>query len=90
MVLVSVSIDIKASSSEISNVSYISSEPSHLLESFSSVLSNDSSNSSLGPVVVSSLDGDNLVSVREGSDGSSSPVEHPPLSVVIWVVVLDS
>jgi len=83
-------VDIEASLSHISNVSVVSIEPSDLLELFSSVWSGNSSVVEVVPVVTTVLDGDNEVSVGPGSDGSGSPVEDPPLFVVVWVVVLDS
>jgi hypothetical protein len=42
------------------------------------------------PVVSSVLNGDDSVSVGSRSDSLSSPVEDPPLSNVVWVVVVDS
>jgi len=36
------------------------------------------------------LDGNNESSVTSSSDGLGSVVEYPPLSDIIWVVVLDS
>jgi len=42
------------------------------------------------PALSTDLGGDDLVSVSEGSNSLGSPVESPPLSVVTWVVVLDS
>lgn len=44
----------------------------------------------MSPVGSTVLDGDGSVSVSKSSNGSGSPVEDPPLSVITWVVVLDS
>jgi len=87
---VRVSVNIEASLSHVSNVSSGSVEPSDLLKAFSSVVSGNSGVSVVRPVVSSELDGDGEVSVGSRSNGPSSPVEHPPLLVAVWVVVLDS
>lgn len=84
------SVNIEASSSLISDGSSVSVEPSDVLESFLSVVSHDGGVTIVTPVVTSSLDGDGLVSVREGSDRFGSLVEHEPLLVVVWVSVSDS
>lgn len=42
------------------------------------------------PVVSVDLDRHGEPSVGSSSDRSGSPVEHEPLLVVVWVVVLDS
>ena len=55
-----------------------------------SEVSHNTSVSVVFPVVSVVLDGDGVVSVGSRSDGSGSPVEDPPLLVVVWVVVLDS
>jgi len=65
---VRVSVNVKTSLSDISNVSSRSSVPSHLLESLVSVRSNNSSDTLLVPVPVVVLDGDQHVSVSSRSD----------------------
>jgi len=85
------SVNIKASVSEISQVSYRSSEPSDVLElSSTSEWSGDGSVVVVVPVVTVVLNRHDQVSVGSGSDRSSSPVEGPPLLDIIWSVVLDS
>ena len=83
--------DIKASSSHVSDVSDLTGEPSHVLKNV--VLLEVSHNGNVAlvvPVVSIELDRHDHLSVGPGSDGSSSSVEDPPLLVVVWVVVLDS
>jgi hypothetical protein len=82
------SMDIKALSSNVSDVSVGSVEPKGSLGVVSSVLSDGSSDSN--SELVSSLVGNSVVSSGPGSDGLGSPVEGPPLSVVQWVVGSDS
>lgn len=90
MVSVSVSSNIKASSSNVSDISSISSEPSHLLKESISEVSGSSSVTIMSGVVSIVLDREDQVSVSNRSNGSGSPVEDPPLSLIVWVVVLDS
>ena len=84
VVVVVTSMNIKASVSEISDVSHGSSEPSNALELILSVSvwSNDGSVVVVVPVVTIVLDRDGVSSVASWSDGSSSPVEDEPLSQV--------
>ena len=82
--------NMKTSLSHISNVSSGSSEPSDLLERVSSEWSDNTSIVVVCPVVSIVLNGDSHVSVGISSDGSGSPVEDEPLSVVVWIVVVDS
>jgi hypothetical protein len=74
----------------VSDVSSRSSEESHSLLVIVFEVSSNSSVSVMGPAVTTDLNGDDLVSVSHSSDGLGSPVEGPPLSVMTWVVVLDS
>jgi len=90
VVSVRVSMDIQASCSLISDVSSASSEPSDLLKTLVSVVSSNSSVAVVAPVVSIVLNGDDESSVTSSSDSSGSPVKYPPLSNVVWVVVLDS
>jgi len=90
VVMVVSTMDIEALVVSVSDVSDSTSEHSHLLSVLGSPVSSNSVVSVVLEVVGVNLDGDNLVSVSESSDGSGSPVEGPPLSVVSWVVVLDS
>ena len=91
MMSVGVSMDIKTSSSHISDSSSVAVEPSHLLEVVvGPVVSDNSGVAVVHPVVLSILNGDDKFSVVSRSDGSGSPVEHPPLLVVVWVVISDS
>jgi len=83
-------VDIEASNTLISDISSSSVEPSDVLKRFSSVWSNNSSVVIVEPVASSLLDGNCLVSISSSSDGSSSPVEDEPLSVVSWVGISDS
>jgi len=89
-VSVGVSVNIKASNTDISDVSSGSVEPSDLLDQFTSVLSDNSSVVVVVIVVSSYLDRDRLSGVRSRSNSSCSPVEDEPLLVIVWVVVLDS
>lgn len=90
VVTVRVSVDIKASNTNISDVLSASIEPSDLLDVLSIVLSGDSSIVVVVPSVVVVLDRDGHSSVSSRSDRSSSPVEDPPLLDVFWEVVSDS
>lgn len=90
-VSVGFSVNIKASVSEISQVSVSSVEPSDVLElSSTSEWSGDGSVVVVVPVVTVVLHRHDQVSVGSGSDRSSSVVEGPPLLDIIWGVVLDS
>jgi len=89
-VSIGVSVNIEASSTDISDVSSTSIEPSDLLEPLTSELSNNSGVVVVVPVSSSLLDGDNLSSVGSRSNSSCSPVEDEPLFLIVWVVVLDS
>jgi len=84
------SVDIQALVPGVSDVSSGTSEESHSLEMLISVVSSDGNVSVVSPALSIDLSGDDLVSVSHSSDGLGSPVEGPPLSVVTWVVVLDS
>lgn len=89
-VCIGVSMDIKASVSNISDVSSLTFEPSDLLKERSSVLSCNSSIVVVSPILSSKLDGNNMFHVGSSSNGFCSPVEDEPLVVVVWVIVLDS
>ena len=89
-VSVGVSVNIKASNTDISDVSSGSVEPSDLLDHFTSVLSDNSSVVEVVIVVSTLLDRDGLSGVGSRSNSSCSPVEDEPLLNVVWVVVLDS
>jgi len=86
------SMDIKASDSQISDVSSASIEPSDLLDVVGSEVGNDGSITIVVPggtsVVV--LDGDCLSSVSSCSNRSCSPVNNPPLLNVFSHSVSDS
>ena len=60
------------------------------MDVFTGVSCNNSSVSVSVPVVVVPLDGNGHSSVTLSSDRSGSPVEHPPLFDVFWIVVSDS
>jgi len=83
-----VSVDIKALSSKVLDVSVSSTNPLGSLSVVSSVLSDGSGN--VDSETVSSLVGNNVASSSVGSDGSGSGIEDPPLLVVLWTVVSDS
>lgn len=82
--------NVEASNTDISDVLSSSIEPSDSLDVFSGVSSNNSSVRVSVPVVVVPLDGNGHLSVSLSSDRSGSPVEHPPLFDVFWIVVSDS
>lgn len=88
VVMVSVSKDIEASNSEISDVSSSSTKESNLLSLLVFEWSNNGIIELIAPVGTS--DSEDQVSVSESSDSSSSPVEDEPLLDVEWVVVSDS
>jgi hypothetical protein len=90
VVSVGPTVDIEASSTKISDVLLASIEPSHLLESFIFIWLGTGNVSFMGPVSCTVLDTNSFLSVRSRSDRLGSPVEDPPLSNIIWVVVLDS
>jgi hypothetical protein len=91
VVSVTSSVNIEASNTDISDVSSASTEPSdHLSGVVGFVWSDNSWDGVLHPVGVTLSDGDNHSSVGSNSDGLGSPVEHPPLLVVIRIVVSDS
>ena len=84
-------VNIEASSSDISDVSSVSTEPSgHLKWIVGLVWSDNSSVSVMVPVVASLLNSDDHLSVGSNSDGLGSPVENKPLLVIIRIVVSDS
>lgn len=88
VVYISSSINIETFSIQGSDSSSWVVEPSHLLVN---LISPDSGNSNLSNSVSISLSvRDGIVSSPERSNRSGSVVECPPLSSVIWVVVLDS
>lgn len=76
--------------SKISDVMKSSSEPSHLLDLFTSVFSDHTIVVIVSPVLSILLNRNNKTSVTSSSDRSGSPVEDPPLFDAVWVVVLDS
>ena len=80
--------NIKALSSNVSDVSVGTVEPQGSLGVVSGVLSDGSSNSD--SEALTSLVGKSEVSLGPGSDGLGSPVEGPPLLVVQWVAGSDS
>jgi len=82
--------NIKASYTNISDVSSASIEPSDSLDGLSLISSNNSSISIVVPVIVVILDRNGKVSISLSSNGSGSPVEDPPLFDVLWEVVSDS
>ena len=82
--------DIQALLPGVSDVSSGSWVHSHSLLMVVLEVSDDSGVAVVHPVVSTDLDGDDLVSISESSNGLGSPVEDEPLSVVTWVVVLDS
>lgn len=88
VVLVLSTPDIEAFLTVVSDVSDSSTVPGDSLSLFFTPGSDDSSLSDSESL--SSLVGDNLVSLRPGSDSLSSIIEGPPLSVVLGVVVSDS
>lgn len=91
VVRVRVAMDIEASDTNISDVSSASVEPSHHLTMVVvSVWSNNGINIVLMVVVVTLSDRDDHSSVGSRSDSLGSPVEYPPLLIVVWVVVSDS
>jgi hypothetical protein len=85
---VSCSMDIKALSEVVSNVSFVSWVESSLLVRLVSVSSHDSGSTFSESLTL--LAGDNSVSVSIRSDSSSSFVEDEPLLVVSRVAILDS
>lgn len=88
VVMIVTSVNIKALSSNVSNVSSWTIEPSDLLVWLVLPLSDYCSN--INSEALSSLVGESIVSSSPGSDGSGSGIESPPLSVVLWTVVSDS
>jgi len=90
VVRVVVSVSPQASSSDISDGSSARVVPSGSLEGLASEVSDSGGIAVVSPVGSGLLDGDGVVSVGNRSNGSGSPVEDPPLLVVVWVVVLDS
>lgn len=92
VVMVVISVNIKASSNNISDVSKVTAVPSSLLIPMTTVspLSDNTCIMEVSWVLSVKLNRDNPVSVGSRSDGLSSPVEEPPLLDVIWIVVSDS
>lgn len=88
VVRVGVSVNIKALSWDISDVSVWSSIVGNSLVCLTLPLSDNSS--SVDDESLSSLVGDGIVSLQVWSDGSSSRVENEPLSLVPWLVIVDS
>ena len=82
------SVNIEALTSVVADVSSRSVEPSDLLVDSSGVWLDVGSN--VDSPVLSSLVRDSVTSFGPGSDGLGSSVKGPPLSVVGWIVVLDS
>ena len=86
---ITLSMNIKAKSWDVSDVSGVSTvEGRHLSVISSLVVSDNGSDSNLE--TLASLVGDGPVSLEVWSDGSGSPVEDPPLLLVPWLGVLDS
>jgi hypothetical protein len=75
---------------DVSDVSSSTWEESHLNVLTGAVWKYDSVVAVIVEVSGVLLNRDGSVSVSKGSDSSGSPVKDPPLSVVSWVVVLDS
>jgi len=90
VVRVVVSVNPEASTSDISDVSVSTVKPSSSLEGLGSPVSHSSGIAEVLVVSSSLLDGHDVVSVGNRSNGLSSPVEDPPLLAVIWIVVVDS
>lgn len=84
--------NIKALVNSVSDVSSWSSIEAYSLVAVFAEWSSNSVISISSEVTISDskIDRNSSVSVRVGSDGSGSPVKGPPLSVVSWVIVLDS
>jgi len=90
VVRVVVSVNPQASSSDISDGSSAGVVPSGSLEGLSSPVSDSGGIAVVFPVGSGLLDRHGVVSVGNRSNGFGSPVEDPPLLVVVWVVVSDS
>lgn len=88
VVRVGFSVNIKALSWDVSDVSDRTSIEGSSLVRLTNPLSDDSSSVDLESL--SSLVGDGIVSFVNWSNGSSSSVKEPPLSDVPWLMVLDS
>jgi len=88
IVVVVSAVNVEALSTVVSNVSSRSSVPSESLVDLGSPWSDGSGNTNF--VTLSLLVGNNVASSGEGSDSSSSRVEHEPLLVVPWGVVSNS
>ena len=80
--------NIEALATVVSDVSSLSCVPLHFLSIVSSKCSHASNN--IDVETLSSLVSKSKLSLVESSDAVSSGIEGEPLSVVIWVVILDS
>lgn len=89
VVMVLTTVDIKALSSVVLDVStLLALDPFCLLRNFTSILSDDSSDSD--SEALTSLVGESEGSSGRRSDGVGSGIEDPPLLLVLWVMRVDS
>jgi len=78
----------EAEASIVSDVSELTSPVGTLLVDLACELSDDSGSTWF--VVLTILVGEGVVLLHHWTDGSGSPVEEPPLLVIVWLVVLNA
>lgn len=88
MLAVTSTMNIHALSWDVSEVSVWSTVVTNSLESFTLPLSDDSG--SVSQESLSSLVGDGIASLQGWSNGVSSSVEDEPLSLIPWLIVVNS